>query len=144
MRLTNKAAVVFFLVTGALLLAGCTREAPPNATTAPASTPQGSPAQRSPAPTAAPSSAQVCIETVVVQGGKLVPATLTVPRNCVVMFTNRDDPVVQIQGRDGTEDFLLGETGKDQSWAHTYKNPGESEFFNTKDPNLRGKVTVKP
>ena len=144
MRFTNKMAVVFFLVTGAVLLASCTREMPPSAATTPASTPQGAPTQRSPAPTATVSSSRICIETVVIQDGKLIPATLRVPRNCVVMFTNRGDSIVQIQGRDGAEDFLMGQTGKDQSWAHTYKNAGEFEFFNTKDSTLRGKVTVMP
>lgn len=144
MRLTNKVVIIFFLITGAVLLAGCTREAPPSAATAPASTPQGAPAPRSPAPTATVSSSRICIETVVIKDGDLTPKTLTVPRNCVVMFTNRGDSIVQIQGRDGAEDFVLGETGKDQSWAHTYKNPGGFEFFNTKDPTLRGKVTVVP
>ncbi len=43
---------------------------------------------------------------------------------CVVMFTNRGAAIHQIQG----PDFLLGEIGKDQSWAHTYATPGNFDL----------------
>lgn len=124
-----------------LLVMGCTRE-PAAATTprpVPATQPVQEPAQQ---PTSAATS--ICIETIVIQDGRFIPASLTVPKNCAIMFTNRSEPVVQIQGKDQPEDFLLGEMGKDESWAHTYKTPGEYEFMNTSNPSMRGKITVRP
>jgi len=73
----------------------------------------------------------------------MVPPRLTVKAPCAVLFTNRDDSVVQIQGADSPQGFLLGEMAKDQSWAHTYKDPGEFEYFNTKNPSMRGVVVVQ-
>ena len=130
--------VVLFLV---LLATGCTRSAATGATPLPVTaTPSVQQAAQQPTPAAG----SICIETVVVQDGKFIPANLTVPRNCAIIFTNRSEPIVQIQGRDQPEDFLLGEMGKDQSWAHTYKTPGEYEFMNRGDSSMRGKITVRP
>lgn len=85
----------------------------------------------------------MCVDGITIRDGKVTPDRLVVKAPCAVLFTNRDDPVVQIQGQDATP-FTLGEMGKDQSWAHTYKNPGQYEWFNTKDPALRGTVVVQP
>lgn len=76
----------------------------------------------------------------VIQDGKFTPDRFTVPRNCVLLFSNRDDTIEQIQGHN----YLLGEMGKDQSWAHTYRDPGTFEFWSTKNSALRGTVTVLP
>jgi len=130
--------VSLFLV---LLITGCARESV--AATTPRPAPSTPPAQP-PAPQPTPATASICIETIVVQDGRFIPASLTVPKNCAIMFTNRSEPIVQIQGKDQPEDFLLGEMGKDQSWAHTYKTPGEYEFMNTSNPSMRGKITVRP
>lgn len=75
-----------------------------------------------------------------------MPSRLTVKAPCAVLFTNRDDAVVQIQGNDVSApggSFILGEMGKDQSWAHTYKEPGEFEYWNTKNPSMKGVVLVQ-
>lgn len=118
----------------ALVALACTQESP--RTNQPTSEPQ-----TAPSPTA---TIGVCIESIVVQNGRFVPDHLVVPRNCAVLFTNRSDAVVQVHGKDSPDDFLLGEMGRDQSWAHTYKTPGEFELTNTKDPGMRAKVTVHP
>lgn len=83
---------------------------------------------------------------VTIREGRLVPSRLTVKAPCAVLFTNRDDAVVQIQGNDVSApggSFILGEMGKDQSWAHTYKEPGEFEYWNTKNPSMKGVVLVQ-
>lgn len=124
-----------------LLFIGCTREPAAAATPRPA---PSTPAAQQPAQQPTSATTSVCIETIVIQDGKFIPASLTVPKNCAILFTNRSEPIVQIQGRDQPDDFLLGEMGKDQSWAHTYKTPGEYEFLNTSNPSMRGKIIVRP
>ena len=129
------------LAIGVLVLAACTRTpqdaapSPPNQQTRP----MPGPAQQTPA-AKAPTTIRLCMETVVIQNGALHPERLTVTPNCAVLFSNRDDAIVQIQGHD----FLLGAMEKDQSWAHTYKEPGVFQYFNTKNPDQRGTVMVQP
>jgi len=98
-----------------------------------------------PQPAALPGGEQYCVEGITIRQGQLAPPRLTVKAPCAIMFTNRDDDVVQIQGNDTSAPdgiFLLGEMGKDQSWAHTYKDPGEFEYWNTKNPSMKGIVAV--
>ncbi|MEK7215006.1 MAG: hypothetical protein AAB289_05365 [Chloroflexota bacterium] len=71
--------------------------------------------------------------------GKFAPERLAIPVNCAVLFTNRDDTLVQIQGHD----FTLGEMSKDQAWAHTYKEAGSFEIFNAKNPTQRAAILVR-
>ena len=109
---------------------------------APATVPATVPATPPASPTAAgapTTSSNICIESIEIRDGKIARPRLVVKAPCAVLFTNRDDAVVQIQGHD----FLLGEMGKDQSWAHTYRDPGQFEYFNAKDPSLRGAVLVQ-
>lgn len=138
--LVRRSAIIVSLLL-VLLVTGCTRE--PAAATTPRPAPS-TPSAQQPAQQPTPATTSICIETIVIQDGAFIPATLIVPKNCAIMFTNRSEPVVQIQGKDQPEDFLLGEMGKDQSWAHTYKTPGEYEFLNTTNPSMRGKITVRP
>lgn len=126
---------IILCLTGLLALTACTRAAPAGQAASPTVTPSAV----SSTDTSIPPGSQICIETVVIQGGKITPETLTVKAPCVVLFSNRDDAVQQIQGHD----FLLGEMGKDQSWAHTYKDPGSFPWVSTKDPALKGRVIVQ-
>ena len=131
------ALLAFLLVTTA-----CAQEEVPQPTPSPTppATATATIAAPLPTTTAVPGAGPICIETVTIEDGQLKPATLTVPMGCVVMFTNRGATIHQIQG----PDFILGEIGKDQSWAHTYATPGNFEFWSTKDPALRGTITVQP
>ena len=128
--------MIIVYLAGLLVFSACTRATPEGQAALPTVAPNATAA----APTSIAPLSQICIETVVIQGGKVIPETLTVKAPCVVLFSNRDDAVHQIQGHD----FLLGEIGKDQSWAHTYNDPGSFPYLSTKDPALRGRVIVQP
>ncbi len=134
------------LLAASLVLAACSGSTgtQPSASSAPA--PSGAATASSPgagpagqAGSAAPSG-DICVDSINFMNGKPTPDPLVVRPNCAVLFTNRDDTVIQIQ----STDFQLGEIGKDQSWAHTYKEPGEYPYFNVKDPSVKGTVIVRP
>ena len=117
------ALVMLAGVVGVTACTGETRSSPPTPT------PLGG--QPAPAP---------CVDSIVIKDGRPAPERLVIRPNCAVLFTNRDEAVVQIQGHD----FLLGEMGRDQSWAHTYREAGVFEYFDAKDPRVRGTVVVQP
>lgn len=123
----------------ALALAACTRGGPESPPPAPASQQTPTPGAAQPTPAPALPGGAVCIETVVIQDGRAAPETLNVTAPCVVLFSNRGESVAQIQGHD----FLLGEMAKDQSWAHTYKEPGAFEYVDIRNAGIRGRVIVR-
>lgn len=131
---------LLLLLSGALLLlAGCMRNPDGGSVGQPSNESRPPAGNLVPLP-AVPPPSQICVDTIVARDGKFIPERLVVPKNCAVMFTNRDDTVIQIQGHD----FILGEMGKDESWAHTYKEPGTFPFFNAKSDTMRGTVVVQP
>lgn len=131
-----KSVCLIGFATMVVLMAACGRGA-----AMPPASPAASPAQQ-PSPVAAPTQqpGQPCIESMVMREGKFAPVRLVIRTNCAVLFTNRDEALIQIQGHD----FTLGEMGKDQAWAHTYKEPGSFEIFNTNNPAQRAAVVVQP
>lgn len=123
------------LLAASLLLGGCAPPPTPAARNTPPAATATPPAF---APTQQPG--QPCIESMVLRGGKWVPDRLVVKVNCAVLFTNRDDAPVQVQG----PDFVLGEMAKDGAWARTFRDPGTFEIHNAKDPTQRATVIVQP
>ena len=92
------------------------------------------------APVSSVAAEKASIHTVVIDGLKFDPATLTVARGDTVVWVNKDPfpHTVTSQGAFDSHDIPA-----DKSWKYVARKAGDYDYICTLHPNMHGKLTVK-
>jgi plastocyanin len=78
--------------------------------------------------------------TVLIQGLKFIPQTLTVKRGDTIVWINKD-PFPHTATAKGL--FDSGSLGPGESWTHKAVSPGEHAYLCTLHPNMKGTLRVQ-
>jgi plastocyanin len=89
---------------------------------------------------AADPAAAAATHTVVIEGVKFAPESLTVNRGDTIVWVNKDPfpHTVTAKGAFDSHDIAAG-----KSWKHTARKAGEFAYVCTLHPNMKGTLTVK-
>ena len=90
--------------------------------------------------TAAVGTAAAATHTVVIEGVKFEPESLTVNRGDTIVWVNKDPfpHTVTAKGAFDSHDIAAG-----KSWKYTARKSGEFPYVCTLHPNMHGMLTVK-
>lgn len=80
--------------------------------------------------------------TIVIDNHAYAPAALTVAAGTTVTWKNDDDTAHNVRATDKA--FASGALDTDDSYSHTFTQPGEYVYFCTLHPYMVGKIVVKP
>lgn len=81
-------------------------------------------------------------QTVVIEGFKFNPDTITVPAGTTVRWINRDAMIHTVTASD-KKSFDSGDIAPGKSWSRKFDRPGTHAYFCTPHPFMTGKVVVK-
>jgi len=89
---------------------------------------------------ALPGLAAAATHTVVIEGMKYLPATLTVKKGDKVVWQNKDvvPHTATAKGK-----FDSGDIGSGKSWSHTMTKAGTYDYVCTYHPGMKATVVVK-
>jgi plastocyanin len=125
-----KKTIVFSAVlTGALILGGCSLYGGTSSST---------PSNNSKAPAPAQGSSLVS-NAVNIQNFAFSPATLTVKKGTAVTWTNSDSAPHQIK----SDTFNSGQLSKGQSFSFTFNDTGTFDYSCSIHPSMTGKIIVE-
>jgi len=80
--------------------------------------------------------------TVQIENFAFAPATLTISAGTTVTWKNDDDSPHRIGDQNGA--FRSGALDTDDTFSHTFAQPGEFPYICTLHPYMVGKIVVKP
>lgn len=78
--------------------------------------------------------------TIKIQNSAFVPATLTVPKNSSVTWTNDDNTVHTVTATDGS--FSSGDIAVGTSYSRTFTTAGTINYHDTYNNNMKGVLVV--
>jgi plastocyanin len=88
------------------------------------------------------SSAPTAANNVVIDNFSFAPAVLTIPAGTTVTWTNRDD--IPHTVTESAQHFKSTALDTDDSFSHTFDEPGTYEYFCSLHPKMTGRIVVEP